>query len=139
MDVATLPNTNYNPAGINAFPAPVADLFRYGNIYRNSNNGFALEFRKQMIGLHDQGLKQNEIAEKLNCSVSVVKKWLRRYREGDHIADKSRAPLHREEKNTQFNQHVVKESLKSFPFTARVGLLTRSRKSTARKSPMGLL
>jgi transposase InsO family protein len=116
MDVATLPNINYNPAGINVFPEPVNDLFRYETIYRNSNNEFALEFRRQMIALRDQGLKLSEIANKLNCSVSVVKKWLRRYYTGDHIADKSRAPFHREVKNTQFNQHLVKEILDEFPF-----------------------
>ena len=68
-----------------------------------------------MIELRDQGLKLNEIAERLNCSVSVVKKWLRRYREGEIIADKSRAH-HREVKNTQFNQHMVAEILEKFPF-----------------------
>ncbi|MCX6685046.1 MAG: DDE-type integrase/transposase/recombinase [Methanoregula sp.] len=92
------------------------DLFSYKTIYNNTNNGFAVEFRKQMIGLHDQGLKLHEIAENLNCSVSVVKKWLRRYREGDHIGDKSRAPLHREVKNTQFNQFIVKGVIEKFPF-----------------------
>jgi hypothetical protein len=100
MDVATLPNSNYNTAGINVFPVPIVDLFRYENIYKNTNNGFAVEFRKQMIRLYEQGFKQSEIADKLNCSISVVKKWLRRYRKGDIIADKSRAPLHREVKNT---------------------------------------
>jgi transposase len=92
--------------GINTPPAQVNTLFSYANIYKNSNNGFALEFRKQMITLHNQGFKLNEIAENLNCSISVVKKWLRRYREGDLISDKSRAPLHRDMKNTQFNQTV---------------------------------
>jgi transposase InsO family protein len=116
MEVATLPSINYNPTGINTSPLVVPDLFRYETIYRNSNNGFALEFRKQMIALRDQGLKLSEIAEKLNCSVSVVKKWLHRYREGDIIADKSRAPLNREVKNTQFNQHMVKEILEKSPF-----------------------
>ena len=62
---------------------PIDSLFSYNAIYQNTNNGFAVEFRKQMIGLHEQGLKLQEIADKLNCSVSVVKKWLRRYREGD--------------------------------------------------------
>jgi transposase InsO family protein len=95
---------------------PIDSLFSYNAIYHNTNNGFAVEFRKQMIGLHTQGLKLQEIADKLNCSVSVVKKWLRRYREGDIIADKSRAPIHREVKNTQFNQHMVKEILEQFPF-----------------------
>jgi putative transposase len=116
MEVATLPSINYTPTGINTSPSVVPDLFRYETIYRNSNNGFALEFRKQMITLRDQGLALSEIAEKLNCSVSVVKKWLRRYREGDHISDKSRAPLHRDVKNTQFHQHMVKEILENFPF-----------------------
>ena len=68
------------------------------------------------LPFREQGLKLDEIAENLNCSVSVVKKWIRRYREGDIIADKSRAPLHREVKNTQFNQHMVKEILEKFPF-----------------------
>jgi len=116
MSLATLPNSNYSTAGINVFPAPVVDLFRFENLYRNTNNGFAVEFRKQMIGLPEQGLKLQEIADSLNCSVSVVKKRFRRYREGDIIADKSRAPLHREVKNTQFNQHMVKEILEQFPF-----------------------
>jgi len=102
--------------GVNGFPAPAIDLFRYENLYRSTTNGFAVEFRKQMIGLHEQGLKLNEIAENLNCSISVVKKWLRRYREGDIISDKSRAPLHREVKNTSFHQHMVKEILEKFPF-----------------------
>lgn len=95
---------------------PLDLLFSYNKIYHNTNNGFAVEFRRQMIGLHEQGLKLHEIADKLNCSVSVVKKWLRRYREGEIISDKSRAPLHREMKNTQFNQHMVKEILEKFPF-----------------------
>lgn len=95
---------------------PIDALFSYNTIYQNTNNGFAVEFRKQMIGLHAQGLKLQEIAEKLNCSVSVVKKWLRRYREGDIIADKSRAPHNREVKNTQLHQHIVKEILEKFPF-----------------------
>lgn len=62
-----------------------------------------------MIGLRAQGLKILEITDELNCSVSVIKKWLRRYREGEFISDKSRAPLHCEVKNNQFNQHLVKE------------------------------
>ena len=95
---------------------PVNDLFSYNTIYHNTNNGFAVEFRKQMVELRDQGYKLQEIAERLNCSVSVVKKWLHRYREGDLITDKSRAPLHREIKNTQFHQHMVKEILEKFPF-----------------------
>jgi transposase InsO family protein len=95
---------------------PINDLFSYNTIYHNTNNGFTIEFRKQMIELRDQGYKLHEIAERLNCSVSVIKKWLRRNREGDLIADKSRAPLHREVKNTQFNQHMVKEILDKFPF-----------------------
>lgn len=45
-----------------------------------------------------------------------MKKWLRRYREGDLISDKSRAPLHRAVKNTQFNHYCVKETLAKFPF-----------------------
>jgi len=114
--IVTLPNINYTPAGINGFPAPAVDLFRFENLYRNSNDGFALEFRQQILALREQGLKLVEIAENLNCSVSVVKKWLRRYREGNLISDKSRAPLHREVKNTQFHQHMVKEILEKFPF-----------------------
>jgi len=99
------------------FPKSSVDtLFSYNAIYHNTNNGFAVEFRKQMVGLYEQGFKQSEIAERLNCSVSVVKKWLRRYREGELISDKSRAPLHREVKNTQFNQHLVGEIAKEFPF-----------------------
>jgi transposase InsO family protein len=116
MSEATLPITTYNPAGINVFPAPVVDLFRYENIYKNTNGDFAVEYRKQIIELRDQGHKLREIAEKLNCSVSVVKKWLRRNREGDLISDKPRAPLHRDVKNTQYNQYLVGEILKEFPF-----------------------
>jgi len=116
MTIATLPTTTYNPAGINVFPAPVVDLFRYENIYKNTNGDFAVEYRKQIIELRDQGLKLNEIAERLNCSVSVVKKWLRRNREGDLISDISRAPLHRYVKNTQYNQYLVGEILNEFPF-----------------------
>jgi transposase len=116
MSEATLPTTTYNPAGINVFPAPVVNLFRYENVYKNANSNFAVEYRKQIIELRDQGLKLNEIADKLNCSVSVVKKWLRRNREGELISDKSRAPLNREVKNTQFHQHMVKEILAKFPF-----------------------
>jgi transposase len=95
---------------------PLDHLFSYNTIYQNTNNGFAVEFRKQMIELRNQGFKLEEIADRLNCSVSVVKKWLRRYREGEIIADKSRAPAHREVKNTQFHQHMVKEILEQFPF-----------------------
>jgi transposase InsO family protein len=95
---------------------PLDHLFSYNKIYQNTNNGFAVEFRKQMVELRNQGFKLGEIADRLNCSVSVVKKWLRRYREGDVIGDKSRAPLHREVKNTQFNQYMVGEILKEFPF-----------------------
>jgi transposase len=116
METATLPNINYTPTGINVFPVPVVDLFRYENVYKNSKSEFAVEFRKQIIALREQGLKLNEIAENLNCSVSVVKKWLSRYYNGDVIADKSRAPIHREIKNTQFHQHMVKEILEQFPF-----------------------
>jgi transposase len=116
MSEVTLPSTTYNPTGINVCPAPVVDLFRYENIYKNTNGKFAVEYRKQILELRDQGLRLDEIAEKLNCSVSVVKKWLRRFREGDLIADKSRAPLHREVKNTQFNQHMVREIVEKFPF-----------------------
>ena len=57
MESVTLPTTIYTPAGINGFPAPVVDLFRYENIYRNSNDGFALEFREQILALREQGLK----------------------------------------------------------------------------------
>ena len=95
---------------------PLDHLFSYNAIYQNTNNGFAVEFRKQMIELRNQGFKLEEIADRLNCSVSVVKKWLRRYREGEIIADKSRAPIHREVKNTQFHQHMVKDILEQFPF-----------------------
>jgi hypothetical protein len=95
---------------------PIDALFSYNTIYQNTNNGFAIEFRKQMIALREQGLKLEEIADKLHCSVSVVKKWLRRYKEGEIISDKSRAPLHREMKNTQFNQHIVGEIVRKFPF-----------------------
>ena len=116
MESVTLPTTIYNPAGVNGFPAPAVDLFRYENLYRNSTNGFNLEFRQQILALREQGLKLAEIAENLNCSVSVVKKWIRRYREGEIIGDKSRAPLHREIKNTQFHQSMVKEILEKFPF-----------------------
>jgi len=69
-----------------------------------------------MIGIHAQGLKLQEIANKLNCSVSIVKKWLRRYREGEIISDKSRDPYNREVKNTHFNQHLLKEIKEKFPF-----------------------
>jgi transposase InsO family protein len=99
------------------FPKSSVDtLFSYNKIYHNTNNGFAVEFRKQMVGLYEQGFKQSEIAERLNCSVSVVKKWLRRYREGELISDKSRAPIHRDVKNTQYNQYLVGEISKEFPF-----------------------
>jgi transposase len=116
MTEATLPTTTYNPAGINVFPAPVVDLFRYENIYKNTNGDFAVEYRKQIIELRNQGHKLHEIAENLNCSISAVKKWLRRNRKGDLISDKSRAPLHREVKNTQYNQYLVGEILNEFPF-----------------------
>ena len=39
---------------------------------------------QQILALREQGLKLAEIAENLNCSVSVVKKWIRRYREGEN-------------------------------------------------------
>jgi len=109
----------YNPncgSGFCGSQNPIDVLFSYNTIYQNTNNGFAVEFRKQMIGLRAQGLKLQEIAEKLNCSVSVVKKWLRRYKEGEIISDKSRAPHNREVKNTQFNQHLVKEIKEKYPF-----------------------
>jgi transposase len=95
---------------------PLDHLFSYNAIYQNTNNGFAVEFRKQMVELRNQGFKLEEIAGRLKCSVSVVKKWLRRYREGEIISDKSRAPIHRDVKNTQFHQHMVKEIVEQFPF-----------------------
>jgi len=114
--VTTIAYTQPFGNGFGTSQNPIDALFSYNTIYQNTNNGFAVEFRKQMIGLHAQGLKLQEIADKLNCSVSAVKKWLRRYREGDIIADKSRAPHNREVKNTQFNQHLVKEIKEKFPF-----------------------
>ncbi len=116
MYAVTLPNANYSRAGINIFPAPAVDLFRFENVYRNSNPEFALEFRKNIIGLREQGLKISEIAENLNCSVSVIKKWIRRYREGELLSDISRAPLHRDVKNTQFHQHLIAQIVNEFPF-----------------------
>jgi len=115
METATIPNNNYAQTGIKPLPQ-ATNLFSYANVYKNSSEDFTLEFRKQMISLREAGHKQSEIAAMLNCSVPVVKKWLRRYREGDLIADKSRAPLHRDVKNTQFNQHCVKEIQEKFPF-----------------------
>ena len=57
MESVTLPTTIYNPAGVNGFPAPAVDLFRYENLYRNSTTGFNLEFRQQILALREQGLK----------------------------------------------------------------------------------
>jgi len=117
VTTAAYPQTCPTPsAGFITPHNPIDHLFSYNAIYHNTNNGFAVQFRRQMIELHDQGLKLNEIAERLNCSVSVVKKWLRRDREGEVIADKSRAPFHRIVKNTQFHQSMVKEILEKFPF-----------------------
>lgn len=107
---------NPGAAPFNIPQNPLNDLFSYNTIYHNTNNDFAVEFRKQMVELHNSGYTQKEIAQALNCSVPVVKKWLRRYLEGDLITDKSRAPLHRDVKNTQFNQHCVKEILAKYPF-----------------------
>jgi putative transposase len=105
-----------NLGGMGITQNPLDNLFSYNTIYHNTNNGFAVEFRQQMVALRNQGFKLDEIADKLNCSVSVVKKWLRRYREGEVIGDKSRAPLNREVKNTQFHQHIVKDIKEKFPF-----------------------
>lgn len=51
------------PAEFIAPQDPLNHLFSYKTIYNNTNNGFAVEFRKQMIGLHDQGYNLTEIAE----------------------------------------------------------------------------
>ena len=117
VTTAAYPQTQ-SPVGANFIgsPSPLNEIFSYHAIYKNSNVGFAVEFRRQMIELRSQGLKLEEIAETLHCSVSVVKKWLRRDREGDIIGDKSRAPFHRTVKNTQFHQSMVKEILEKFPF-----------------------
>jgi len=116
MDAVTLPTVKYGGIGINGFPAPAMELFRYENVYRRADSKFALEFRQQIIALREQGLKLGEIAENLNCSISVVKKWLHRYHSGDIIGDKSRAPVHRVIKNTHYHQSLVAQIVTEFPF-----------------------
>ena len=115
MESVTLPTTIYTPAGIKGFPGRLSICSAMRTSTEILTMGSPLNSGEQILALREQGLNV-EIAENLNCSVSVVKKWLRRYRKGDIIADKSRAPLHREVKNTQFHQHMVKEILEKFPF-----------------------
>jgi transposase len=116
MQVATLPASGLFPEVHKPFQPDVGSLFKYENIYKNANSGFAVEFRKQIIALHESGYNQTEIARALNCSVGVVNKWLKRHAEGYTLTEQSRAPAHREIKNTQFHQHLVTDILKAFPF-----------------------
>jgi transposase len=115
-NVATLPTNVVIPEAYKAFQPEIGRLFKYEKIYKNTNNGFAVEFRNQIVALHQGGYRQAEIAEALHCSLGVVNKWIKRYVGGDLLGDKSRAPLHREEKNTQFHQYLVAEILKKYPF-----------------------
>ncbi|WP_250987732.1 DDE-type integrase/transposase/recombinase [Methanoculleus oceani] len=116
VKTTSFPSTSYGVVGFNTVQHTIPELFSYNTIYKNTDNAFAVEFRKKMVELHSAGHTQKEIADALNCSVSVVKKWLRRWREGDSLKDQSRAPLHREVKDTQFNQYLVAETLEKYPF-----------------------
>jgi len=113
--ITATPQNNFGIAGFNTLESSINDLFGYNAIYHNTN-GYAVAFRKKMVELQGMGRTQREIADALNCSNSVVKKWLRRYREGDHLEDQSRAPLHREIKNTEYARKLVKEIKEKFPF-----------------------